>query len=180
MLGYKLERLQPRKPPRTCFIHHLVEEVSIRRIGQRLTEKRENTPGKSSNIILVWKKATFGAHAEILVTIKRVRYPTFVGSPLTVRGVATLQAADSAQITHISPPLIDRRCHSTAPGPGSRLQWRAAFGMASVNDSFLLFGIGLLNILAAIVLAGVRARSEANQAPPLRRSSSESLEPVQG
>ncbi len=49
--------------------------------------------------------------------------------------------------------------------------------MANVNDSFLLFGIGLLNILAAIILAAIRAPSAAIHAPPLR---SEPLERVQG
>ena len=35
--------------------------------------------------------------------------------------------------------------------------------MSAVPDSLLLFGVGMLNILAAIVLAGVRARSENRQ-----------------
>lgn len=38
--------------------------------------------------------------------------------------------------------------------------------MSTLQDSLMLLGVGLLNIFAAIVLAGIRARSENRQAPP--------------
>ena len=38
--------------------------------------------------------------------------------------------------------------------------------MSTLQDSLMLLGVGLLNILAAILLAGVRARSESRQARP--------------
>ena len=37
--------------------------------------------------------------------------------------------------------------------------------MSTLQDSLMLLGVGLLNIFAAIILAGVRARSENRQAP---------------
>lgn len=49
--------------------------------------------------------------------------------------------------------------------------------MSTASDSFLLFGVGMLNILAAILLAGVRARSENRQAA---REVSQDLRAVSG
>ncbi len=37
--------------------------------------------------------------------------------------------------------------------------------LAATPDSLLLLGVGLLNIFVAIVLAGIRARSENRTAP---------------
>ena len=38
--------------------------------------------------------------------------------------------------------------------------------MSTLQDSLTLLGVGLLNILAAIILAGIRARSESRPARP--------------
>ena len=38
--------------------------------------------------------------------------------------------------------------------------------MAVTHDSLLLLGMGALNVITALVFAGVRARSERGQQPP--------------
>ena len=49
--------------------------------------------------------------------------------------------------------------------------------MSTLQDSLMLLGVGLLNILAAIILAGLRARSESRLARP---SVPDDMEAAQG
>ena len=50
--------------------------------------------------------------------------------------------------------------------------------MSTLQDSLMLLGVGLLNIFAAIILAGIRARSENRQSLPRRIP--DDLEAAQG